>query len=184
MSKQLISESKVEAVTLDSVFESIQHWREHKEAYPSRAIPDEIWKKIFILAAQGKYKSESLRQLFKLNSAQYNRKYQALNGELSSARPVSNSSVEDKATSSTSPAFGEAIINPAIDKPTLQAAADKTKQAVKVLKSTKPFETSLLDPTTAVVECIRSDGHRLKIHITTQYLDAIVETFFSQANPS
>jgi len=182
MSKKLISEA--EGVTLESVFESIQYWREHKDAYPNRAIPDEIWKKVFILAEQGKYSPLSLRQFFKLNSDQYNRKHQALMGGSSPEEKPTNSSVEEKQTLSPSITFGEAVVNPDTDIPSLKAAAGKTKKAVKVLKSTEPFEISMLDPTTAVIECIRSDGHRLKIHITTQRLDALIETFFSQANIS
>jgi len=76
MSKQVSPESEV--VTIETVFKAIQHWRRNKDAYPRRAIPDEVWKKVFILAGQGEHSPASLRQLFTLNSQQYNRKYQAL----------------------------------------------------------------------------------------------------------
>lgn len=180
MSNQLTPES--EAVTLESVFKSIQHWRAHKDEYPGRAIPDEIWKEIFALAEQDDYSPSTVRQLFKLNSEQYNRKHQALMGKTSSDDKTIIDSVEDNKVPSPAIPFGEAVANP--DIPALKAAADKTKKAVKTLKSTAPFEMSMLDPMTAVVECIRPDGHRLKIHITAQRLDVLIEAFFSQASVS
>lgn len=173
MSKQLTPESEV--ITLESVFKSIQHWREHKDEYPGRAIPDEIWKKMFALAEQDEYSPSIVRQLFKLNSDQYNRKHKALMGTVSS---------EDNKVPSPAITFGEAVANPDIDIPALKATADKTKKAVKTLKSTEPFKMSMLDLTTAVVECIRPDGNRLKIHITAERLDVLMETFFSQTSVS
>lgn len=182
MSNQLISES--DTITLEGVFKSIQHWREHKDEYPGRAIPDEIWKKTFALAEQDDYSPSIVRQLFKLNSEQYNRKHQALMGQTSSEVKPINTSIGNYKKPSPAITFGEAVADPNIDIPTLKAAADKTKKVVKTLKSTEPFKMSMLDPTTAVVECIRADGHRLKIHITAQRLDVLIETFFSQASVS
>lgn len=182
MSNQLTPESEV--ITLESVFKSIQHWREHKNEYPGRAIPDEIWKKMFALAEQDEYSPSIVRQLFKLNSDQYNRKHQALMGTVSSEDKTIIDSSEDNKVPSPAITFGEAVANPDIDIPALKAAADKTKKAVKTLKSTEPFEMSMLDLTTAVVECIRPDGNRLKIHITAERLDVLMETFFSQASVS
>lgn len=182
MSKQLTPETEV--VTLENVFKSIQHWRTHKKAYPGCAIPDEVWGKIFILAEQDEYSPSSLRQFFKLNSEQYNRKNQELMGKASpEKKPINHSNEENKASLPATPLV-EAVPTPDSNIPPLKAAADNTKKAMKSLKSTKPFETSMLDSTTVVVECIRADGQRLKIHMTAQRLDVVMEAFFNQNNAS
>ncbi len=182
MSKEVSSEP--EAVTLEPVFKAIQHWRTHKKSYPGGAIPDEVWKKVFILAEQDGYSPSNLRQLFRLNSGQYDRKYQALMGKTSSEEKTITHPNKDNKPSSRAIPLVEAVIKPAINIPSLNTAADKTKKEIKDLKSTAAFDISTLDPTTVVVECIRADGHRLKIHMTTQRVDVLMETFFNQANVS
>jgi len=182
MSKEVSAES--EAATLDTVFKAIQHWRTHKAAYPGGSIPDEVWKKIFILAEQDEYSPSNLRQLFRLNSGQYDRKYQALMGNTSSeGKTITQPNKDNKGSSGVIPLV-EAVIKPAINIPPLNTAADKTKKEIKDLKSTAAFDISTLDATTVVVECIRADGDRLKIHMTTQRLDVVMETFFKQDNVS
>ncbi len=182
MSKEITPAAEV--VTLEPVLKAIQHWRKHKKDYSRGAMPDEVWKKVFILEGQGEYSPPELRRIFTLNSQQYNRKYQELMGKASpEKKPISHSNEDNKASSRAIP-LAEAVIKPAINIPPLNTAADKTKKEIKDLKSTATFDISTLDPTTVVVECIRADGHRLKIHMTTQRIDVLMDTFFNQANDS
>jgi len=182
MSKQITPASKV--VTLEPVLKAIQHWRKHKKDYPRGAIPDEIWEKVFILAEQDEYSPSELRRLFALNTQKYNLKYQELMEKNSpDKKPISHSNENNKASLPAIP-LGEAVLTSGTNITISKAAADKTKKAMTSLKSTKSFEISTLDATTVVVECIRADGQRLKIHMTTQRLDVLMETFFNQANVS
>ena len=41
-------ESNVKPVSLDSVFQSMEHWRNNKTTYGTN-IPDEVWRQIFQL---------------------------------------------------------------------------------------------------------------------------------------
>lgn len=182
MPKQLIPKSNT--VTLENVFQSLQHWRNNKTKYPGRGIPNKIWTDIFILAGQDGYTSKSIRKLFNLNTQQYNQKHQSLMEKQSSEDKIINNSIEESKQISPAITFGEAVVTSDVDIPRLDAATDKTKKAMKTLKSTAPFETNLLDPTTAVVECIRADGHRLKIHITALRLEVLMQTFLNQISTS
>jgi len=176
MSKQVTPEFK--DVTFDTVFKEIKHWRKHKKEYRRGAIPDELWKRIFILAGQGEYSPSELRQCLHLNKQQYTKKYQELIGQSSSEEKTLSQSSEDNKESLPTLTFSEAAVDPNINIPSLKTATDKTKKAIQSLKSTNSFDTSTLDPTTVVVECIRADGHRLKIHMTTQRPEVLMDTFF------
>ncbi len=69
--------------------------------------------------------------------------------------------------------------------PSLTQAANATKQAISQLKSTHTRPADYLDPTTIIVECIRPDGHRLKIHTTCKRVSTVMDAFFTQgASPS
>lgn len=182
MSKQVTPETEV--ITFAAVFKEIQHWRKHKKEYLRGAIPDELWGKIFILERQGEYSPSDLRRCLSLNKQQYTKKYQALMGQSSSEGKTISDSSKDNKESLPVINFSEAVVNQDINIPALKAAADETKKEIKVLKSTEAFDISTLDPTTVVVECIRVDGHRLKIHMTTQRPEVLMNTFFSQASTS
>ena len=64
--------------------------------------------------------------------------------------------------------------------PPLSPGTEQTKAILKNVKSTKIKLDAILDPTTVVLECIRSDGHRLKIHTSSMRIEAIMTAFYKQ----
>ena len=169
------------SITLDDVFKALQHWRDNKTQYEGSGIPDEVWHKIFQLEKAG-YKAAHLKRLFSLNTMQY-RKKQEQSTQTHSETPVESSSsgsveVEQK----NAVQFGEAVVvhEETQDVPPLTQAANQTKSAISQLKATSDRMDSYLDTTTVIVECIRDDGHRLKIHTTSERLDIVMRTFFNR----
>jgi len=184
MSKQLAQTRN--SVSLDSVFNAMQHWRVNKKSYDCNGIPDSIWDSIFQLEAQG-LPDKELRRMFGLNSEQYRKKRgQHTREKISAPKAVSDLQPVDntvKTNNVTSIQFSEAAIEGGaaqLPVPSLTQAAKKTKQAITKLKSTDNTPESYLDTSTIIVECIRPDGHRLKIHTTTHRLDLVMQTFFCQ----
>ena len=173
----------VSATSLDEVFKAVQHWRDHKTDYKGVGIPDDIWVKIFQLESQG-YTGIQLRRLFGLNSAQYSRKYMTLTQEDNSASTIDATPKSVKTKPATPPPceFGEATLSSAQQAvPSLDTvAANQTRQALSQLKSTHRQAESYLDINTVIVECIRPDGHRLKIHTTSERLDILMQSFFAK----
>ncbi len=167
--------------TLDKVFKALQYWRAHKDQYEGKGIPDSIWRLIFQLEENKEYSSGELKTLFALNSKQYKVKRSLLCKDSQETIPAA---LEPNNTSKASPAnpakldFAEATVDQMI--PSLAESARRTKQVISKLKSTHLKPEQYLDPTTIIVECIRPDGHRLKIHTTTQSLDRVMQTFIQQ----
>lgn len=191
MSQPTIIDNKV---TFDDVYKDISHWRLHKNEYPNRGIPDLTWKKIFQLGAQG-YSDNELKRLFSLNSHQYSVKRTQLCPKTATQSMVhQNNSDTKRSVARDNPqknddaiAFCEVVENKQPhndDVPPLSTnqtkAAKKTQQAVSQLRSTDNSPEQFLDLTTIIVECIRPDGHRLKIHATTKSLDVVMQTFYHQ----
>ncbi len=173
-------DTTTEAVSIDAVMNKLQHWRDNKSSYPGSGIPDAVWEMIFSLEGAG-HRATTLRSLFGLSSAQYTRKREQLK-----AAPAkkSNPSTSTKAPKrDTSATFAEVSVTssgpPQAGVPSLAQAAANNQQAVKHLRSTNTSAEQYLDPTTIIVECIRPDGHRLKIHTTNNRLDVIMQTFFA-----
>jgi hypothetical protein len=167
--------------TLDKVFKALQYWRSHKDQYEGAGIPDEIWRLIFQLENNKEYSSSELKKLFALNSKQYQIKHSLLCKtpyemipEVSKPEDTSTAVPKDPVKLD----FAEATVDQTI--PSLAESAHRTKQVISQLKSTHLKPAQYLDPTTIVVECIRPDGHRLKIHATTQSLDRVMQTFIQQ----
>ena len=178
MSKQTTTPS----ITLDSIFDAMEHWRNNKNAYEGNGIPDKIWKMLFAFEDNG-CSGSRLRKMFGLNSEQYNRKRL----QLSNAVPPPASKLTTTDSKQDKPVqFGEAIVvkQPAQDIQPLSAettaAATRTRQTIKKLKSSDYQEKSYIDTTTVIVECIRDDGQRLKIHTTNDRLDVILNTFYAE----
>ena len=73
-----IQNSRTQAITLDSIYEKIKYWRDHKDKFPDRAIPDEIWSMIFSFQKQKNCSTSEMKRLFSLSSQQYNKKYTQL----------------------------------------------------------------------------------------------------------
>ena len=169
----------VEEASVDAVLQDLKNWRENKSSTSERSIPDKVWKKIFKLEKSG-HRAATLRSLFSLNSQQYRKKHEQLTGNLSSK----DTKVNSKKTASTHPfvptQFGEVSMTVVPDVPSLAQAAKQNKEDIKHLKSTHTSTSTYLDTSTIIVECIRPDGHQLKIHTTHNKLDVIMQTFFKQ----
>ena len=168
-------------VSLDSVFKALTHWRNNRRAYDTPGIPDEIWVAIFQLEGQG-YPDKELRRMFGLNTTQYKRNrsiYYPSQSNPDISKPI-KSGVNLK---QLMPQFNEAIIEQETlqaQVPALAQAAQQAKQAITQLKSPGKQTQRYLDTTTVIVECIRPDGHRLKIHTTNSRLDVLMQCFFTK----
>ena len=169
------------SITLDDVFKALQHWRDNKTQYEGSGIPDEVWHKIFQLEKAG-YKAAHLKRLFSLNTMQYRKKQEQITQTQSEAPVESISSGPREVEQKNAVQFGEAVVvhKGQQDVPSLTQAANPTKSAISQLKSTKEHLDPYLDTTTVIVECIRDDGHRLKIHTTSERLDIVMRTFFNK----
>ena len=168
--------------SLDSVFNAMKHWRSNKQAYDGPGIPQKIWDVIFQLEKQGHKKSDLCRT-FGLNSEQYNimRGRRSPTVNISTENKVENIEVKIKKPEAVQ--FGEAICADNIANksiPPLVQAAQQTKQVINQLKTSDNQPERYLDMTTIIVECVRPDGHRLKIHTTNDRLDIVMQCFFNQ----
>ena len=175
-------------VTLDEVFAEMQYWRDHKDEFDGYGIPDGIWSKIFQLET-GVYSATQLRRLFSLNSQQYiAKKKQLSESGILEPKPIKVAS--NIATQQALPCspdnkleLCEALISEGTQAdsiPSLTEKSTETKKAITQLKSTQQKPENYLDMTTIIVECIRPDGHRLKIHTTTQSIDKVMQGFIQQ----
>jgi len=174
------------AVSLDSVLTELEHWRANKSEYPTNSIPDKVWYHIFQLASEGRHGEAALRKIFGLNSVQYRRKKTELcateNSTMAELPSIEATTVQERESHSSTaslPAFGEVVSleSSTISVPGLHGT---TKADLTQLKSNKNESLSFLDNSTIIVECIRPDGYRLKIHTTNSSLDTVMNTFFSQ----
>ena len=167
---------KIEA-TLDSVLRDIEHWRANKNQYPNKSIPDTIWRNIFELSKV--HSLSRIKSIFGVSSNQYNLKHQQLvQASLSSIKRVENKSDKQPHAAFCEVEIGEsgATVTPL---PNVQHA---TPAAVASLKSNNNDPSSYLDLSTIIVECIRPDGHRLKIHTTTKKINEVMQAFFDGSN--
>ena len=171
-------------ISLDTVFNAIKHWRANKKDYDNPGIPDSIWNSVFQLEDNGYGKSE-LRRLFGLNSQQYNKKRDRFDSTKKlrcDDEPVKTSKDNKQNHQEPAALFAQAIVDGYSQQnsaPPLTSSTEKTKQAVKHLKSPDKKPEKYLDNTTIIVECIRDDGHRLKIHMTTCRLETLMQSFFN-----
>jgi len=178
-----LTQTKAIPITLDSVFKDMRHWRKHKNEYPGAGIPDNVWRKLFQLEDNG-YAAKELKCLFTLNSRQYDlKRHQLYQSRDQSITPVGLTKNQSTPKQSDSPVgFCEAVVKTERQQtiPALTQAASNTKKALSTLKSTHQKAESYLDLTTIIVECIRPDGQRLKIHTTSKSLDTVMQAFFEQ----
>ena len=174
-----------EPLSIDAVLSKLQHWRDNKSSYPDSGIPNTVWEMIFSLEAAG-HRAATLRSLFGLNSAQYTKKREQLKAPpTKKSNPIASTKTPSKASEPiNSETFAEVSVTssapPQAEVPSLAEAAANNQQAVKHLRSTNTSPEQYLDTTTIIVECIRSDGYRLKIHTTNNRVDAIMQAFFNQ----
>lgn len=183
MSQQQTTAVATDSISLDTVFKALQHWRKNRKSYEGSGIPDKVWLMIFELEGNG-YTGKELRRLFTLNSQQYSLKRNELCHEKNTPiiKPT-NTPKPDITQQNNSTNFSEAIISVTNDVspvPSLTQRINQTKQAIVRLKSPDNRAENYLDTSTIIVECIRPDGHRLKIHTTTDRLDTVMQTFYNQ----
>ena len=170
-----------DTITIDSVFAEMEHWRKNKSSYPNKSVPDEIWFKCFMLA--DKYSGKKVRTLFSLNSEQYKKKYKQLVSDhksYSANQLVKPAARKNCATSHLCEVkIGSSM---AADKlkspPPLATTHLTTKSDLSRLKSTKDEPSDYLDLMTIIVECIRPDGNRLKIHATNKSISEVMSCFY------
>jgi hypothetical protein len=173
--------------TLDEVFALIQYWRDHKDEFEGRGIPDTTWLKLFQLEKSG-HSASQLRRMFALNAKQYEVKKQQLCEPAATSSDnalsnTSNSPTDDAPPVQQTAQFCEALISPETQStvPALSAEATQktrqTKKSITQLKSTNQKPESFLDMSTIIVEYIRPDGHRLKIHTTTGSIHHVMQSF-------
>ncbi len=168
--------------TLDDVFKAMQDWRNNKGGYDSPGIPDNVWKMIFELESQG-YSSKDLKRIFSLNSGQHDKKKHQLTGgpKRVSKEADANNPTKTLAGESSSPFCEAKVTADAPSKiPSLSTTLQKNKRAVATLKSTVNKPEDYLDMSTIIVEYIRPDGHRLKIHTTNDSIDKLMCAFAQQ----
>ena len=89
--ESLATESQ-ENPSLDQLIKEFAHWRANK-AKQSSPIPDELWKKIFILADT--YSGAKMRALLGISSKQYRNKYEQFHGVPSATKPSANPDLRD-----------------------------------------------------------------------------------------
>lgn len=173
---------KTNAVTLDDAFKAFKHWRSHKAEYPSIGIPNDLWVTIFDLEDEG-YSSTELKRLFALSSSQYNIKKKEFCEPVTPLPSISDDKPNTAANKTVElMSFCEVAAPPAREEsiPFLTEKIKATQQSLSRLKSTDNNPKHYLDTTTIIVECIRPDGHRLKIHTTNQSLNIVMATFYQQ----
>ncbi len=168
-------------VTLDQAFQAVSHWRNNKDQYENRGIPDNVWKLVFQLENQG-YLPKDLKRALSLNSKQYDEKKNQIVSTLAKTAEKINDLKAVNSGDDGSNIFCEAKIKP-VDAPAIPSLSDavqKNKQAVATLKSTINKPQDYLDMTTIIVEYIRPDGHRLKIHTTSESIHKVMSAFARQ----
>ena len=165
--------------TLDAAFKAMQHWRDNKADYDRPGVPDTVWQLVFQLEAQPEFDKTTLCHLLKLNSEQYDKKRKQ---HVPAAKPAAPTKPASEASKPEPLQFGEArVVDSTVQgTPPLAAAAQKTQQAVKQLKKVERQTARYLDITTIIIECVRPDGHCLKIHTAQEQLPSIMQHFFNQ----
>jgi hypothetical protein len=142
--------------TLDDVSLAMKCWRETKKN-SSDSMPDEIWINIFKLADM--HSEKRVRVFLGITTTQYAERYRKLSPQLNRSQ-----------TPDPSPEFCEATIPPDRER--------QTRSSVQALRSNKPALESYIDTNTIIVECIKPDGHRIKIHAVQKNIREIMLAFF------
>lgn len=166
-------------VTLDSVMQEFQYWRNNKHEHGKKSIPDLLWLKSFYLAE--KHSGKTIRKMFSLNSQQYKIKYKQLYQAEAKQASLEGTAPRAISTPAAPSDFCEVIHEspaPSTDVPPLTHKPHTTPETLAKIKSTNNNPESFLDLTTIIIECIHPNGHRLKIHATQQSLSEVMKTFY------
>lgn len=167
-----IQNSSAQPITLDFIYEKIKYWRDHKKEFDQKAMPDQIWGMIFTFQKQKDYSDSEIKKLFSLNSQQYSKKYTQLMATEENKAELSTST--EPAQFSEVEVSSEPLINVV---PSLTGKVQVANEAVAHLKSPDNSLKTYVDIKTIVVEYIRPDGHRLKIHTTTSSIADVMQAF-------
>lgn len=166
-------------LSVETACKAIQHWRENKSDYPGSGIPDDIWRMMFSLEESGHDKKMLLRVLG-MNAKQYKRKHK----ELISTGKSSTTTTDDKSSINPPPDaklefkdITAAMSEPPPFNAELSQEIKEAKAAVSKLKSTVDRPDDYLDRTTIIVECLDPHGFRLRIHMTSDSIEDVMQAF-------
>jgi hypothetical protein len=137
-------------LSIDSVLQELQQWRDNRDIHKETSIPEALWKKIFSLAKT--HNPSKIRGLFGISNQQYQNKfnqYFSSSGQAAPIQPTGNASVQ----------FCQAELN------------SKPQPLYQPLK--------IPATNTLVVEFCRSDGQVMRIHATHECLATIMPLFFN-----
>lgn len=169
-----IDSSTTGALTIDSVYQTLQNWRKNKKN-PATSIPDSIWQQIFKLADC--YTPQQIRKLFGISKQQYDIKHHKLFGSHDTVVPQQPASPIEPST--TTPEQDPQFCEVNALNPHHPSNADLTlkQQDLHQLRTNHPASNDYLDRTTIVVEFFRADGQRMKIHTTSQSFPDLINAF-------
>ena len=160
-------------VTFDSVFKELKNWRNNKGSGSgsSRSIPNALWEKIFALE-KSSYEGTDLRRMFVLNAQQYKKKYE----ELAPSSKIVAPSLEPFAEVS----IPVKLKSQYLPERTKLKAVEDIKSEITQIKSTKKVSDDFSAIKTIIVELVRPDGYKLKIHTTNDSVDLVMSSFMNQ----
>jgi len=177
--------NEITPVTLDSAMKAFKEWRADKSSNGGQTIPNELWEQVFELEAHG-IKTRLIKTALGISSNQYRSQQ--------TKREQAQTKLEDTKLEINSPKpqaiFSQAVItsspiNPSTSEAkqvqSLSDAANETRQQIKQLKINNNDKHNL-NTDTVIVECIHSDGHKLKIHVTSKSMPEIFDAFFQQSS--
>jgi len=167
-----------ESVTIDAAISAFTNWRATKKGSKSTPIPNALWDMAFALEAVG-YTPSLIKTALGLSTNQYQTQ--------KNKRNKSNTALPE--TALPRPCFVEAAHQVSggekewpkrtqEDLPSLSDLANTNRQSIKSVKTNNANHS--LNPQTVIVECIRDDGHRLRIHTTDERMVEIFSAFFNQ----
>ena len=153
------------SISLENTILAFTNWRASKLQHGSnKPIPSELWDMVFTLEENG-LSARVLKSALGLSSTQYkNQKAKRQQTQVAASK--------DTEVATANAEFAQAVINPSQgpleqEIPSLARAANETRQQVKQLKITDNSKHEL-SSSTVIVECFHSEGHRLKIHATSE----------------
>jgi len=177
--------NEITPVTLDSAMKAFKEWRTDKSSNGGQTIPNELWEQVFELEAHG-IQLRLIKTALGISSNQYRSQQ--------TKREQAQSKLDDTKLEINSPkpqvVFSEAVITSSSINPStsevkqvqsLSDAANETRQQIKQLKINNN-DKHRLNTDTVIVECIHSDGHKLKIHVTSKSMPEIFDAFFQQSS--
>ena len=165
-------------ISLESTILAFTNWRTVKNQHggSNKPIPSELWDMVFTLESKG-LPARSLKAALGISSTQY--KNQKAKREVNN--PGQQVNIDNKAENAL---FAEAVVKPSKAEleqktPELSGLGSEALHQIKQLKTTDNSKHEL-NPNTVIVECFHSDGHRLKIHATSEKMSEIFGAFFHQ----